>query len=95
VQLRYCEQCQAVKGFFDDEEFARLRLLMNRAQRTASRAGRGRPNLPPEWVADHYRPVCEEYTRLTGVPETNWVNVLHHWDKTLSRKAAKDPGDAT
>ena len=32
-----------------------------------------------------YRLVCEEYMRLTGIPEDNWINVIRHWDKTLRK----------
>jgi hypothetical protein len=95
VQLRFCDRCQAIKGFIDDEEFRRLRILLERAQRNVARHGRGRKNLPDDWHLVYYRPVCEEYTRLTGVPEDNWINVLHHWDKSLSTRAGDDPADAT
>ena len=95
MQLRFCERCQATKGFIDDEEFSRLRTLIERAQRNAGRFRRGQKDLPDDWHLVFYRPVCEEYTRLTGVPETNWVNVLHHWDKSLNGGASLDPGQRT
>jgi hypothetical protein len=95
VQLRFCERCQATKGFVDDEEFARLRLLMQRAQRNAGRYRRGRSDLPDNWYVEFYRPVCEEYARITGVPETNWVNVIHHWDKALTGSLEEDYGPPT
>ena len=84
MQLRFCERCQATKGFVDDEGFARLRVLLQRARRNAGRYRRGRSELAANWHLVFYRPVCEEYTRITGVPETNWINVTHHWDKALS-----------
>jgi hypothetical protein len=90
VQLRFCERCQANKDFIDDEEFARLRILLQRAQRNAGRYRRGRKELPEDWHLVFYQPVCEEYARLTGVPENNWINVLHHWDRSLGKTPEED-----
>jgi hypothetical protein len=90
VQLRFCERCQGIKGFVDDEEFGRLRVLLQRARRHAIRYRRGRANLPDDWHLVFYRPVCEEYTRLTGVPEENWISVIHHWDRSLSAGPEED-----
>jgi hypothetical protein len=95
VQLRFCERCQAIKGFIDDEEFGRLRTLLHQAQRQAGRYRRGQDDLPDDWHLVFYRPVCEEYTRLTGVPEANWINVLHHWDKSLSKGAGEGSSQST
>jgi hypothetical protein len=46
VELRFCERGQGIKGFIDDAEFGRLRILLQRAQRNAIRYRRGRGQLP-------------------------------------------------
>ncbi|MFP2929469.1 hypothetical protein ACLESO_30580 [Pyxidicoccus sp. 3LG] len=69
MKVLWCWRCKMDIPMLDDEEFERVAELF-----------RGDPNAKPrpmDWVERHRR-ACEEYSRLTGFPETNINAVLHH-----------------
>lgn len=75
MKVLWCWRCGMDVPMLDEQEFAGVSQVHREAFerfRTSPREGR------PSKVEVILEPVCAEYTRLTGFPETNANAVFHH-----------------
>lgn len=76
MRMLWCWRCKMDVPMLDDEEFARVADLYRAAflPRSAAEA----PSAKPRSIEERFRPMREEYERLTGFHETNANAVMHH-----------------
>jgi hypothetical protein len=80
MKVMYCWRCQADTPMFDELEFEVLVSLYCRAvEKIKSRQGSYCGDARRQFILDQYRPVLEEYRRLTG---QEWAgppsDLIHH-----------------
>ncbi|NMO16116.1 hypothetical protein HPC49_17845 [Pyxidicoccus fallax] len=79
MKVLWCWRCQMDIPMLDEAEFEQVMQVYAECRRGGIKA-----SLPKEGASINDRiaallaPVCAEYTRLTGFPETNVNAVLHH-----------------
>ena len=80
MRVQYCWRCRADVPMLDDDEFAPLQKLYHEIVRSKKRLREavGVPVPGEPAFAAAFRPVLDEYNRITGFGETNHLAVLHH-----------------
>lgn len=76
MKVLWCWRCKLDVPMLDEEEFARVAGLYRAA--FSPRSPTAAPGTEHRSTEARFRPVCEEYERLTGFHETNANAVMHH-----------------
>jgi hypothetical protein len=76
MKVLWCWRCKADVTMLDEEEFGRVARLYGEPFK--KRRESGASDKPPASLKVAFAPVCVEYERLTGFPETNANAVMHH-----------------
>jgi hypothetical protein len=79
MKRMYCWRCCEVVPMLDEEEFARVSQLYSEGMR-ATKEFRQKHSLPLADASfdDQFRPVRDEYERLTGWKDMHQSAVIHH-----------------
>jgi len=79
MQMLWCWRCKCEMPMLDEEEFAKVARLYSDSI-SATKEFRERHGVPLKDVSipERFRPVRDEYERLTGYKETNQNAIMHH-----------------
>jgi hypothetical protein len=79
MQRLWCWRCKIEVPMLDEAEYALVHHLYSEGMR-ATKEFRKRWGVPLEHASidERFRPVREEYERLTGMRETNHNAIMHH-----------------
>jgi len=79
VRMLWCWRCKCEMPMLDEEEYSQIAPLYTESMK-ATKEFRKRWNIPFEGISisERFRPVRDEYERLTGMKETNENAIMHH-----------------
>ena len=77
--MLWCWRCKCEMPMLDEEEYSQIAPLYTESMK-ATKEFRKRWNIPFEGISisERFRPVRDEYERLTGMKETNENAIMHH-----------------
>lgn len=77
--MLWCWRCKCEMPMLDEDEYAEVACLYNESIR-AIKEFRERHGVPLKDASIHerFRPVRDEYERLTGIKESNENAIMHH-----------------
>jgi hypothetical protein len=79
MKVMFCWRCNAEMPMLDEVEYQQVSDAYGRCMEMAKRSqGQNKEALADVKLAEIFKPVCETYAKLPGVPIDNANAVMHH-----------------